>query len=41
MARIHIADERELVVSRKPNRQELLTRLRSFRGQLPDDFTFD
>jgi antitoxin MazE len=38
---IHIADERELIVSRKPNRQELLTRLRAFRGRLPDDFTFD
>jgi antitoxin MazE len=38
---IHIADARELIVSRKPNRQELLTRLRSFRGRLPDDFTFD
>jgi len=38
---IHIADSRELAVSRKPGRNELLKRLRAFRGRLPADFTFD
>jgi len=32
---------RELLVSRKPDRQELLKRLRAFRGRLPADFRFD
>ena len=38
---IHIADEREFGVSRKPGREELLKRLRAFRGHLPADFKFD
>jgi antitoxin MazE len=38
---IHIADARELAVARKPGRQELLKRLRAFRGRLPPDFKFD
>ena len=38
---IHIADARELIVARKPGREELLNRLRAFRGRLPDDFKFD
>jgi antitoxin MazE len=38
---IHIADGREFGVSRKPGREELLTRLRAFRGRLPADFKFD
>ena len=38
---IHVADEREFAVSRKPGREELLTRLRAFRGRLPADFKFD
>jgi antitoxin MazE len=38
---IHVADARELAVSRKPDRTELLTRLRAFRGRLPADFRFD
>jgi antitoxin MazE len=38
---IHIADARELAVARKPGRQELLNRLRAFRGRLPPDFKFD
>ena len=38
---IHVADERELVVARKPGRTELLNRLRAFRGRLPADFKFD
>ena len=38
---IHIAGEREFGVSRKPGREELLKRLRAFRGRLPGDFKFD
>jgi antitoxin MazE len=38
---IHLADEREFGVSRKPGREELLKRLRAFRGRLPADFKFD
>jgi antitoxin MazE len=36
-----VLDERELAVTRKPSRDELLERLRAFRGRLPDDFKFD
>ena len=38
---IHVADERKFGVARKPGRDELLKRLRSFRGRLPADFKFD
>jgi antitoxin MazE len=38
---IHVADARTLAVARKPGREELLKRLRSFRGRLPSDFKFD
>lgn len=38
---IHIAGSREFGVSRKPARDELLQRLRAFRGRLPADFKFD
>jgi antitoxin MazE len=38
---IHVADARELAVARKPGREELLRRLRAFRGRLPPDFKFD
>jgi antitoxin MazE len=38
---IHIADDRELVVARKPARADLLKRLRAYRGRLPADFKFD
>jgi antitoxin MazE len=38
---IQVADEREFGVSRKPGREELLKRLRAFRGRLPADFKFD
>jgi antitoxin MazE len=38
---IRVADRRELEVSRKPGRDELLKRLREFRGRLPADFKFD
>ena len=38
---IHIADARAFAVARKPGREELLKRLRAFRGRLPADFKFD
>ncbi|WP_407146661.1 AbrB/MazE/SpoVT family DNA-binding domain-containing protein [Bradyrhizobium sp. ORS 86] len=38
---IHVADERNFGVARKPGREELLARLRTFRGRLPADFKFD
>ena len=38
---IHVADGRDLGISRKPGRDELLKRLRRFRGRLPADFKFD
>ncbi len=38
---IHVADARSLGVARKPGREELLRRLRAFRGRLPADFKFD
>jgi antitoxin MazE len=38
---IHVADERQFSVARKPGRADLLKRLRAFRGRLPDDFKFD
>jgi antitoxin MazE len=38
---IHVADVRQFGVARKPGRDELLKRLRAFRGRLPADFKFD
>jgi antitoxin MazE len=38
---IHVAETREFAVARKPGRRELLKRLRTFRGRLPEDFKFD
>lgn len=38
---IHIIGAREFAVARKPGREELLKRLRAFRGRLPADFKFD
>jgi antitoxin MazE len=38
---IHVAGQRELAIARKPGREELLQRLRAFRGRLPADFKFD
>ena len=38
---IHVLDRRELAISRKPRREDLLRRLRDFRGKLPADFKFD
>jgi antitoxin MazE len=38
---IHVADAKNFGVARKPGRDELLKRLRGFRGRLPADFRFD
>lgn len=38
---IAIAGERQLDISKKPSRKELLDRLEKFRGRLPADFKFD
>jgi antitoxin MazE len=38
---VRIADARELEVSRKPDRKQLIERLRGFRGRLPADWKFD
>jgi antitoxin MazE len=38
---IHVAGRRALGVARKPGRDQLLQRLRAFRGRLPADFRFD
>lgn len=38
---IHISGSREFGLARKPGREELLKRLRTFRGRLPADFKFD
>ncbi|MFZ1109241.1 MAG: AbrB/MazE/SpoVT family DNA-binding domain-containing protein [Rhodomicrobium sp.] len=38
---IYVADVRQLGVARKPGREDLLKRLRAFRGSLPADFKFD
>ena len=38
---IHVAGERAFEVERLPNRQELLDRLRKYRGRLPTGFRFD
>ena len=36
-----IADERVFKVKKKPGKEDILTRLRQFRGKLPTDFKFD
>jgi antitoxin MazE len=38
---IRAVDAAEFEVARKPTRQDLIERLRLFRGRLPDDFVFD
>jgi antitoxin MazE len=38
---IQVTEERKFAVARKPDRTELLNRLRAFRGRLPADFKFD
>ena len=38
---IQVASARQFSVARKPDRSELLKRLRAFRGRLPAAFKFD
>ncbi len=38
---IQIASERAFALEKKPAPQELLARLRKFRGRLPEGFKFD
>lgn len=38
---IHVLDGRDFGVARRPGGEELLSRLRAFRGRLPADFKFD
>lgn len=38
---LHAVDSRTFEVSKKPETQVLLARLRQFRGRLPADFHFD
>ena len=38
---VHVAGDRVCGIARKPTREDLLQRLRAFRGRLPGDFRFD
>lgn len=38
---IHVAEARLFGIARKPERDDLLKRLRAFRGRLPPDFKFN
>ena len=38
---IQIADDKVFEIQKKPSAQELLARLRKYRGRLPADFKFD
>lgn len=38
---IQVADARVFAIRKKAGREELLARLRDFRGRLPADFVFD
>jgi antitoxin MazE len=38
---LRVVDRSELEVTRKPSRDELVERLRAYRGRLPADFKFD
>ena len=38
---IRVEGAREFALRRKPGREDLLKRLRAFRGRLPADFVFD
>lgn len=38
---VHVAGARQFEIARKPTRDDLLKRLRAFRGRLPADFKFD
>jgi antitoxin MazE len=38
---VTIADARHLRVTKKPDREALIARMRQFRGKLPPDFKFE
>lgn len=38
---IQVAGERAIDIGKRPDREELLRRLRKFRGRMPADFKFD
>jgi antitoxin MazE len=38
---LHVADAHHMGVARKPGRDDMLKRLRDYRGRLPADFRFD
>lgn len=38
---IYVASAKEFGIAKKPSREDLLKRLRAFRGRLPADFKFD
>jgi antitoxin MazE len=38
---IEVAEARHFGIARKPDREDLIRRLRDFRGKLPADFKFD
>lgn len=38
---IHVVGSRTFEVKKRPKPQDLLARLRKFRGRLPEDFKFD
>lgn len=38
---VHVTGERSFEIERRPAPQELLARLRQYRGRLPADFKFD
>ncbi|RYF93145.1 MAG: AbrB/MazE/SpoVT family DNA-binding domain-containing protein [Caulobacteraceae bacterium] len=38
---VHVAGARALEIENKPSREQLLARLRKYRGRLPADFKFD
>ena len=38
---IRVEGARDFALTRKPGREDLLKRLRAFRGRLPADFVFD
>jgi antitoxin MazE len=38
---LHVADIHHMSVARKPSHEDMLKRLRAYRGRLPADFKFD
>jgi antitoxin MazE len=38
---LHVAGKGDFTITKTPDREALIRRLRAFRGTLPEDFTFD